>query len=88
MSGNGEGAGQRKPPYRGRVYRRIAPRWPVLRLNRLSAVVIHGGASSAGVFTNPPTLQFMQDFIVADSQGLRYKGEIGGAVLIPDFLWA
>jgi hypothetical protein len=44
--------------------------------------------SPAGVFKNPPTLQFIQDFIISDSQGLRYKGEIGGAVLIPDFLWS
>ena len=44
--------------------------------------------SPAGTFKNPPTLQFIQDFIESDSQGLRYKGEIGGAVLIPDFLWS
>lgn len=38
-------------------------------------------------FTNPPSFQFVTQLIEETPTGLRYKGEIGGAVLIPNFLW-
>ena len=38
-------------------------------------------------FNKPPKIELITDLIERTEQGLRYRGEIGGAVLIPDFLW-
>lgn len=42
----------------------------------------------AGVFTDPPTFQAIPPLIEEGPSGLRYRGEMGGAILIPDFVWA
>ena len=53
---------------------RIEGAWPTVRINDLA-------------FKNPPELQLVPVRIKKSPQGFVYAGEIGGAVLIPDFLW-
>jgi hypothetical protein len=38
-------------------------------------------------FRNPPELELIEELIEEAPGGSRYRGEIGGAVLVPDFLW-
>ncbi|QBG47665.1 hypothetical protein EGM51_09760 [Verrucomicrobia bacterium S94] len=38
-------------------------------------------------FTNPPEFDMIPDLIEEEKEGLQYKGEIDGAVMIPAFLW-
>jgi hypothetical protein len=40
------------------------------------------------VFIDPPTFQAIPPLIEEGPAGLRYRGEMGGAVLFPDFVWA
>ena len=38
-------------------------------------------------FKKPPQLELIAGLIEDSPQGLVYKGDVGGAVLVPDFLW-
>ena len=39
-------------------------------------------------FTNPPQLDLISEKIDSDGDSHQYQGEIGGAVMIPSFLWS
>ena len=43
--------------------------------------------SPTAVFADPPTFQAIPPLIEESPGGLRYRGEMGGAVLFPDFVW-
>ena len=44
-------------------------------------------SSPLEAFTSAMPLQFLPRFIEETPEGLRYKGDFSGGILLPEFLW-
>jgi hypothetical protein len=62
------------------------------RLECISVVIdtLEGGPEvkiDSPAFREPPQIELAEMLIEDTENGLRYRGEIAGAILIPNFLW-